>query len=305
MARDPDDPGTIDLFELTPIQRRLVEASDVIRSTPPARPDFMHGVLCQVGLPRRQTPGPTFERTSGSVSMRVSAGELWDGSKWVEQPLPYGTRPRLALVHVSSEAVRTQSREVDIGHSIREFLTMLNVDTGGRGYSMFKRQMNALAACEMKLGIGSSTLRMQPIEEFEAWLHPTGKQATLWPGTIRLSERFFETLAMHAVPLDHRALAALANSALGMDIYTWLAHRLPRIRKPDGIKLSWANLRDQFGQEYRAPKDFKREFEATMRSVLTVYPHAKVEREAGGIVLRPSLPPIPKTITTGWKAVEG
>ena len=51
--------------------------------------------------------GRTFERESGTVSIMLEAGRLWNGRKFVEQPLPYGTRPRLVMVHLSSEAIRT------------------------------------------------------------------------------------------------------------------------------------------------------------------------------------------------------
>jgi replication initiator protein len=114
------------------------------------------------------------------------------------------------------------------------------------------------------------------------------------PEELELSEEFFETLALHAVPLDHRALGALKHSALALDVYTWLAHRLCRIKKAEGIKLSWSNLRDQFGQEYRDPKNFKKEFRQALRQVLAVYPDARIEDAAGGLIMRPSKPPFPK-----------
>src|SRR5437660_596931 len=82
------------------------------------------------------------------------------------------------------------------------------------------------------------TVDAKPIEQFDAWLHPTGSQRTLWPGTLTLSGRFFETLLEHAVPLDKRALSALQHSALALDAYTWLAHRLCRINRPEGVKVS-------------------------------------------------------------------
>jgi hypothetical protein len=77
---------------------------------------------------------------------------------------------------------------------------------------------------------------------------------------------------LHAVPLDYRALSALKHSALALDVYTWLAHRLCRIDKFAGVMLSWQNLRDQFGQEYADSKDFKREFRDVLRQVTVVFP---------------------------------
>ncbi len=285
--------------DLTPIMGRMLDAAETIASgDPPERVDYLHSVLCQVGLPRSRADGKAFERTSGSVSLLIEAGKLWNGKEWVPQPLPYGTRPRLALVHVSSEAIRTKCRTVEIGHSVRDFLLKLGADTGGHEYGRFQAQMKALAACRMTLGVGRTTVDAKPIERFEAWLHATGRQATLWPGTLELSQRFYETLGDLAVPMDPRALAALRHSALALDTYTWLAHRLHRVRQPGGTKLSWSNLRDQFGQEYADPKNFKREMTKALRAVLAVYPDAHVEDVPGGILLRPSPPPIPKTLVS-------
>lgn len=276
------------------IVSRIIDASASIAADSPASIDYQHAVLCQVGMPRKATAGDTFERTSGNASLLITAGQLWDGRHWMKQPLPYGVQPRLALVHVSSEAIRTRSPIVDVGHSTRDFLLRLGAQVDGRTYARFQKQMRALAACEMRLGVGMTTTKFQPIDTFEAWL-ATDKQAALWPGTLQLSARFFETLSEFAVPLDARALAALKHSALALDTYAWLAHRLHRVNKAGGVMLSWSNLRDQFGQEYANPKDFKREFRQALRAALAVYPAARVEAVMGGVLLKPSRPPVAKT----------
>jgi len=278
---------------MTPVQRRMIEAAGEVMPTD--RPGFLHAALCQLGLPRRRMDGETFERTSGNASIRLRAGELWDGRAWVSQPLPYGVKPRLALVHVSSEAVRTRNPVVEVGSSIREFLGRLGLGAGGREYSRFQQQMRALAAVEMRLGIGAKTLKAQPIKEFDAWLHPTGAQRTLWPGTITLSPDFFDGLVAAAVPLDPRALAALRHSSLSMDTYTWLAHRLHRVRAP-GERVSWEALQGQFGQEYAEAKVFNRDMRKALRDALVVYRDARLEEVPGGVLLRPSPPPVPKLV---------
>ena len=52
-----------------------------------------------------------------------------------------------------------------------------------------------------------------------------------------------------------------------------------------GERVTWKNLRDQVGQEYPDPKNFKRKMVATLRSVLAVYPDAKIEPVLGGLIL--------------------
>lgn len=287
---------------LTRTQRRLIEASVLIQQEPPDRADFLHTVMCQVGLPRRQTEARAFERHNGHMSILMEAGKLWDGVEWIDQPLPYGTIPRLIMVHVSSEAIRTKQRNIEIGDSVRQFLTTLGMPTSGGergGYTALKKQMEALAACRLTIGMHAEgrvvTVDAKPIKRFEAWLQQDGTQRTLWPGVLELSEDFYNTLTQHAVPLDYRALSALKHSSLALDVYTWLAHRLCRVTKPDGIKLSWENLREQFGQEYADPKNFKREFVSALHQVRVVYPDGRIDEAAGGLVLHQSRPPLSRT----------
>src|SRR5581483_1065951 len=130
-----------------PTVRRMVGAAADIMQDPPERADFLHAVLCQVGMPRKRTEGRTFERHSGTASMLLEAGRLWHRGSWQEQPLPYGTRPRLVMVHISGEAVRRRSRQIEIGQSMRDFLVLLGIEPNGGprgGYTMFKKQMEAL-----------------------------------------------------------------------------------------------------------------------------------------------------------------
>jgi Plasmid encoded RepA protein len=287
---------------LTRQQQRLLVANTQISLSPPDRMDFLHTVMCQVGLPRSFTPERTFERHNGHMSILLEAGKLFDGQQFVDRSLPYGATPRLVLVHVSSEAIRTRSRTVEIGHSMRQFLHQLGMQTSGGergGYTMLKKQMECLAACRLTIGMQNAgrvvTVDAKPIKRFEAWLHQDGSQRTLWPGVLELSTDFYDTLQEHAVPLDHRALGALKHSALALDIYTWLAHRLCRISNPRGVRLSWQNLRDQFGEEYNDGKNFKRKFAEALRQVSLVYPAARVTEVIGGIQLHASHPPLAPT----------
>ncbi len=282
---------------LTAIQARLLDAAS---GDDEQELSFLHSVLCQVGMPRRATDERVFERRSGNVHLRLQAGGIFDGTRFVDQPLPFGTPPRLVMLHVSAQAVKRRTRVIEIGESTREFLQQLGIDTSGGahgGYTRFRRQMLALAACRLQLGYAfegrAVTVNTEPIEEFDAWIH--AEDRSLWPGTLTLSERFYETLLYHAVPLDRGALQALKHSALAIDVYTWLAHRLCRVSKP--VRLTWHVLRDQFGQEYKDPRNFKREFRVALAQVRAVYLDARIEDVNGGILLKASPPPVRRLST--------
>lgn len=292
----PDRPPSA---PLTFLQRRLLTANADILDVENDRAEFLHTTLCQVGLPRSKTEARTFERNSGNAGISIEAGKLYQRGRWIDQPLPYGAKPRLVLIHLCSEAVRTKSPTVEVGQSAREFLRRLCLDEGGHEFSRFRAQMEALAACRMTIGFSTAdkdvTISTQPISRFEAWVQHDDRSIGLWPGSMTLSAEFFATLSEHAVPLDGRAIHALQKSALQLDVYCWLAQRLCRVRKAVGVKVSWRNMRDQFGQEYRTPKDFKREMKNALSKVLAVYPDAKVEDVPGGLMLKPSPPPIKRS----------
>lgn len=258
---------------------------------------FTHAVLAQVGLPRKPTKARTFARTSGRASILLEAGSLFDGVSFEEQPLPSGTRPRLVLLHVCTEAVKTRRPQIEVGSSVREFLRWLNIDTGGKSMGYFRREMKALAACRMTVGIpaegGPETIDAKPISKFKAWTTNDDQQRTLWPGVLELSPAFFDSVLAHAVPLDPNAIAELQNNALALDVYTWLAHRLCRVRNNAGARLSWENLHQQFGSvEYRDLQDFRKRFLGGLKRAAAVYPAARVDIVRGGLLLKPSSPPI-------------
>jgi hypothetical protein len=291
-----------DIKNLPDIVKREIKASAEIMTEEPKHVDYMHAIMCLVSLPRSAQKELVFKRTNGYSGIVLEAGSLWMNGVFVQQALPYGSRPRIIMAHISSEAVRTQSKEVCVGDSMHDFMKGLGINTGGREYARFKNQLYRLAACRMVLGLTTYengtekniTINTQPISKFEAWLTPDENQKVMWPGILQLSNEFFNTLIEHAVPLDRRALQALKHSALCLDIYCWLAHRLCRIQKRNGVNLSWGNLKYQLGQEYKNSKDFKREFKNALRQVMAVYSDAKIESVYGGILIKNSPPPIKK-----------
>jgi hypothetical protein len=266
---------------------------------------YVHTVLSQIGLPRSPQKTRVWERSNGGAFLTVLAGGLIDRGVRVEQPLPQGPYARLIMADISTYAVRHNTpvipMEASAGAYMRKRLHLF-VNGGKRGtYTSFKREAQALAAAHMELSVqyGDKQLHTKapPIESFEAWMVDDGEQQALWPCELVLSQRFYKSLRAHAAPIDMRAYRALAHSALAQDIYTWLAHRLPRLRAPLG--LPWAVLAAQFGG-YESTKKFREEFVKRLKEVKAVYADARFDvvtgrrGECGGaLVLHESLPPVP------------
>ena len=281
--------------------RRLLDAAEAIRCEP--QPDtifFQHTVLCQTTLPYRN-PGEgvrSWQRVNGSVHLEINAGKALhpELGRLVEIGLPYGTKPRLILAHLNTEALRHGSPVVDVEGSLTSFVKRLKLSTSGRNINTIKDQLTRLAASHITLGIMNGaeavTINSQVVTAFNLWFPKDGEQRVLWPSTVRLSAEYFDSLTKHAVPLDDRALMALSGSAMALDVYAWLAQRLHRIERGKRASVPWAALKAQFGWHYDRMDHFKEDFRQTVRLVHSQYRAAKIEPNGQGMLLRHSPPPV-------------
>ena len=66
------------------------------------------------------------------------------------------------------------------------------------------------------------------------------------------------------MPLDERAVPALAHSAQGLDSYAWFAQRLHRVPRGRAQLVPWTSLHEQFGHGYRRIRKFREVFLRTL-----------------------------------------
>ena len=294
-------------MKITKRIEKIASASEEIFGSDPGSLQFLHSVLAQCSLPYREPrmkdgdKAVEYRVTNGRASVVLQSGYLADPKtgELVKQGLPYGTRPRLIMLHLCSEAIRRQSRVVPITESITGFMKLLGISTSGGPRSlvpMFKEQLNRLAATRFQMlwsdGEHATMMNSVPVSRFDVWFPKDQKQQTLWPSTIELSDDFFASLQAHALPLDTRAIKALQHNARALDGYAWLSHRLPRVRRSGGELVSWKALHGQFGQGIKRQADFKAEFLTALRSVLAVYAKAEIDEEEAGLRLHKSPPPV-------------
>ena len=103
-----DDDHQNDTPQLPAIQTRILDASVAIEEEDPLEIVYQHSLFCQVALPRSRPKDRVFERSYRNGSVSIEAGKLWDGRQWLEQPLPAGPKPRLALMHIKGSPHRTE-----------------------------------------------------------------------------------------------------------------------------------------------------------------------------------------------------
>jgi hypothetical protein len=288
------------VVQLTNHQRKLIEASASIRALPPERIDFLHAAQCQIGLPYKNPGNDVHEwdRKQGNASLRIEAGSAMDPSTgdFVKLGLPYGEKPRLVLIHLATEAVRKSSPVVDVEDSMTGFARSLGLETNGQQLRFLKDQLARLAASTIRIGIMEEGRALQVntqfVSAFDLWFPKQPDQRVIWPSTVRLSEEYYQTLGKHAVPLDHRAVAALSSSSMALDIYVWLAQRLHRVPTGKPQFIAWDSLYEQFGQGFARVRDFRRRFLQTLHHVESAYPTARLSADDGGLTLSNSPPPV-------------
>ncbi|WP_149109716.1 replication protein RepA [Limnoglobus roseus] len=287
-------------LQLTPTQRKRLDAATEIRTNRPDRIDFLHTVQCQCGIPYNN-PGDgvrEWERRQGMATLRIEAGSAYDPATgdFVPRGLPFGEKPRLVLIHLATEAIRSGSPVIDVEDSMTAFARALRLATNGPHLLSLKDQLSRLACATVRMGMveGGRAVQVntQIVTAMDLWYPIEPGQRMLWPSTVRLSAEYFASLERHAVPLDRRAVGALSGSALALDVYTWLAQRLHRVPSGKPQFVPWAGVYDQFGQGYARVRDFRRRFLDTLRQVQAVYPQAKLSADEQGMTLEHSPPPV-------------
>ncbi|MCP4201642.1 MAG: pirin [bacterium] len=254
----------------------------------------MARILVQATLPHSRPETHEFERINGRFTLYMNAPP--------SVGLPYGSYPRLALAWLSTEAVRTRSREIELGPTFSSFMYKLGLTpiTGKRGTtSRLRDQLHRLFSTTIRCSYSDGAeghaagVGYTIAHKHQLWWSPQNpEQRPLWNSAVVLSTEFCDELVAHAVPIDLRALRTLRGSPLALDIYAWLTYRMSYLRKP--CLIPWEALQTQFGADYRRLRDFKRKFLRHLSDVLHIYPAARLFERPAGLVLRRSPTHLPR-----------
>lgn len=286
------------LAGLSSVKRRRAEIHHLINNEKAVdRQDLrhIHSVLAICSLPYTKQPLAVreWERKQGRMNLMVTAGKLLgkDG-EWVEQPLPYGSRARLLLLHTCSEALRQNSATIEIEDSLTGFIKAMGFSaTGGKNGTLtsFKQQINALAACSMRIGVWNGehakTVNTQPFSSIDVWFPTAPDQRMLWPSTVTFSQDFYQTLTKHALPINMHAVRAFSSSPRKLDMIFWLGYRINS--KDKAFSISWEALEEQWGAGYNRSANFRRDFAGEIAEIKEVFPKLPVKVTEVGITVSP------------------
>jgi hypothetical protein len=248
------------------------------------KPCYVFSGWGMVRLPHRSTASRDIWRACApGVELTVEGGPAG---------VPYGSRARLILTYLETVALRTRSQEVLLGLSLRQWMLRMGISIGGKTVHdlLIQLQMVQAAKVTFQNTVGLPQLFGETIVSIQGH-------------TARLSDAFYEALVTQAIAVDEEALVRVNSKSRALDAYVWLAGLLPHIA--DEREINWYDLYAQFGAGFQLIRKFRSYFAQTIAEVLAIYPDANVETRTTGILLRPSLPPLPpRLLATPWKQIS-
>ena len=275
----------------------LADQVDRLVSTSEADPDrgFLGRTMALCSLPR-SNPGNRlqYKRVNGPFTLYMNTT--------ADNKLPYGNLPRLLMAWLSTEAVKTGSRVIVLGDSLSKFMRELGIyNSGGKPQTRLRNQMKRLFGCTVSMIYkdehGEQFISSLIAESGEFWWNERKPdQPSLWNSKIELSEKFFNEIIRHPVPLDMNTLTALKRCSLGLDLYLWLVYRTFPLRAVQQI--TWKQMYRQFGlhpskaSDKKTVLNFRVKILRELKKIKLAWPELNYSTAPGVLILLPSVPAI-------------
>jgi len=276
---------------MTAVRNRLATARlDIATQLPPRSGVWSHAVFCIAALPHERCLERIWQCRTGTNALRIEAGGVADPTTargWQDLPLPFGRYPRLFLIHLCSEAMRTGRSEVSVEDTLTGFVASLRVDPNGRALRDMRTQLAPLMGANVRLWTADQKMP-DGVRRMELWANTDPEKRARWvyewPATIRLSDEFVGNLRQHAVALDRRAVTALMHSSAALDALGWVEHTLTV-----GMTMAtpWADLWRRYGPRFRLERQFRFAFRGDLELVRGLCPHARILVGRDGVAVVP------------------
>ncbi len=289
--------GLQQALELAPttIDRRCVEAIHLVLTDEEGAPGYVHAGFAMTALPHKRIQAPEWVRDGADIRLRIESGKTHGGTA---VGVPYGYVARLILLYLQTEAIKTRSREVELGRSMHSWLKAMGLNSGGNGYEAVREQSRRLSLCRLtfyRLGeSGEAVMNGGFVREAILPGRDTGSQLSLWRETVVLDEVFYESLIRHPLPVREAAIRALSGRSMAIDLYIWLAYRLHHLSRP--TRVPWPALYRQFGAGFALARQFKAHAREALALALSAYPEAQVRVDDEAVTLLPSPAPVPERL---------
>jgi hypothetical protein len=276
---------------VTKHERLVVEAAHQVLSEDAEKLGFSYSGFALTSLPHKPQQEGIWRREGHSITLVLQSGVDRAGKLL---GLPYGSYARYILLFLQSQAVKTSSREIELGRSMRVWLGSMGLSVGGTTYRLVNEQARRISGCTLTFyadrGRAELMRRGGFVDGAITMTDVASDQPGLWQERVLLNEEFYRALRDHPVPLAESALRAIGPRSMVIDIYIWLCYRLHAIRRE--VEVGWPALHSQFGAGYGRLRDFRADFISGLELAVAAYPEARVAVDERGVLLRPSRPAV-------------
>src|SRR3954454_2615270 len=131
---------------ITKHERQVVEAAYQVLSDEAEKIGFTYSGFALTSLPHRPQTDTTWRREGHNITMLITSGVDRAGTPL---GLPFGSYARFILLFLQSEAIRTGSREVELGRSMRAWLGSMGLSIGGKTYKQVTDQARRISGCSL------------------------------------------------------------------------------------------------------------------------------------------------------------
>jgi Plasmid encoded RepA protein len=279
----------------TKAERYAIEAAAIMLADEENRLGITHAGFAMTSLPHKRIEEGLWRRDGHRTTLLVESGRNRNGSL---VGVPYGSIARLILLYLQTEAVRTNTPEVELGRSMKSWMGRMSLTTGGKTYQLVTEQARRISACRLTFFTerenGAESRHNGAFVEDAITFASVidDDQPSLWQDRVRLDPGFWRSLREHPVPVREEAIKAIGTRSLAIDVYIWLAYRLHSLSKSTPV--SWPAVHAQFGAGFRLVRQIKPTFVEALNLALAVYPEARVDADKNGLTLHPSPPAVPK-----------
>jgi hypothetical protein len=264
-------------------------------------------VLCS--LPHRDPKTLSWSRDTGDAWIGITSGISLQTGKALG--IPYGAKSRLLLYWITSEVKRTKNRKLLLfgkkasdARTFSDFIRKLGMDAsrggiGSNSQSLKEAMMRLFSASIVMEDTRSypNDLERHQRKQFlitsdsEIWWNKRssrlGEEEDSW---IEIGEKLFDSIQASVVPADMRAINALRDSPMAMDLYALLNYF--GVNRPK--LLLWREMEKRIGADYASTWEFARKVKEALPKVLSVHPGLEVQiAEEGGLRVYRSEPAIP------------
>ena len=136
------------------LDRRVVDAAVAYMASEDSSSAYLFSGWAQAALPhKRLADDAAWQLTTDRVTLVVEPGRRASPSGPVYVGVPYGSRARLIMLYLQSEALKTSSREVSLGSSLRDWLRRMDIAPGGNSIAGVREQAERITRCRLSFQI--------------------------------------------------------------------------------------------------------------------------------------------------------